>query len=228
MRLRALKKSSRLLVWLVALQSMSVATPYLLWFRPSPRITDGWFWTVQGRFSPVLALFWVWVVVIPLAGSGAHWSAELNDAFFMEAWRHPTYRAWLWRSVGSTLLVGAVSVAVGLGPLLLAFHSGQVIEVALSVALLTAYCACLTTMTVLATVLGAKSAHAFAGVLLFHVTNLALEGAGVPSVLRFFLAGEAGGWVSALVAIIAMGTVIAALLLVSSPATIMTRGSEFE
>lgn len=212
----------------MGLQLLTCWVPYFRFFSPSPVLRESWLSSVSTAFSSVLVLFWTWLMAIGLIGVGAYWSTEVNDRFALEAWRHASFKAWIWRKIRFVLFLNAVVYGLAPLPFLLASYPGEAISVLLLIAFLLLYSTHLSLIFLIATLLGARTAYAFAGTLSYHVLNLLLDGVGWPNTLQYFLIGEQAGIASLAIVTGLLVLMIGMMIGKTTPTTITRRGSEYQ
>jgi len=222
----SLRKYWRLLATLVILQSLTCALPYVRWFNIASVISASWMTGIAAHYSNVLVLFWFWMVAIPLIGTGAWWSSEINEGLYLEVWRHRTYRRWLARELAFAVFLNTFVLGAGMSPFLLAAFPGQAHEVVGTLALMAAYSTGLSLIVITTTVLGAKTNLAVVGALLLHAINITFDGMGLPNAVQFFLSAERGDAFSLLITVLLLALTIAVLLARTTPAALIARGSE--
>ena len=223
-----LRRHRTLLLFLVALQASTVTLPLLAWLRYAPDIGGSWLARVTDNFGGLLLIVWTWMGAITLIGVGAYWDAEMNQAFYLEAWRYRSFASWVRQRLVCASMFGAVVLGIGLLPFLAYAYRGEPRNAVAVVALLALYTACLSLAIVVAHMLGARTEHAFAAVLLFHATNIVFDGIAWPNVVSYFLIGERASAVSALVASVVIAVTVAWTSRCANPTTISVRGSEHQ
>lgn len=224
--LNGLRRHHRLLLVLVTAQLTTSALPLIRWFTYGADIRESWLSSIWRNYSSVLVMFWLWMVAIVVMGIGAWWSREVDDGFYLEVWRHRSYRAWLAERIRFGALMVLVVLGIGMAPPLAASHSGQGGEVLVVTALLVLYVAGLSLSVVALSLAGVRTSLAVTVVLLFHLTNVIFDGLGLPNVVTFYLLAEDASVLSAAGGVGVLIVATAVVLLMSTPERLMRRGSD--
>jgi len=223
-----LKKHMPLFAVLIGLQMALALVLTLAWLQAPPRLSDSWLGGIADNLSGPLLIYWTSMAALVLMGVGGYWSVEINDGFNLEAWRYPSFSAWLFRRLCFGVLIGMLVLCAGLLPLLGSLYRGEMALAIGVVVLLSLYCACLSLALMVATLLGIKTAHALAAMLLFHTANVIFDGLNLPNAIRLFLVGEGGSGITALVTGSLIALVVWATSATASSTAISTRGSEYQ
>lgn len=224
---RELHLHARLIATCLALQSFTSMLPLVTVFKYSDRLSDSFAANVIENYSAFLILSWVWCVSIGLLGAGGYWSSEVGGRYFLEAWRHESFSGWLHRKLGALVVIvclvcGFVPVAFFLGA-----YPDQPVLATLAGVLVCLYSLTLVAAFVSLSVAGLQSGHAYLVVLAFHIANIVLDHLGLPNIITWFLVGERGTLLTALVAGATLGPLLVVLPRLVHPNALASRGSEF-
>lgn len=162
------------------------------WLAKIPDGVVGMFW---------LQFMWVWVAANGLIGIGAFWTRELNELFFLEVWRHASFKEWLWRKLQFICFFNTVLYGLGPLPFLLEFYPGEIFSAFSLLALLILYNMNLSLALFIMMLIGIGTPHAFAFTLFFHAINVIFNGGGLPNAMQYFLIGEEAGTFSTMIII---------------------------
>lgn len=180
------------------------------WLAKIPDGVVGMFW---------LQFMWVWFAANGLIGVGAFWTSELNDLFFLEVWRHASFKEWLWRKLQFICFFNTVLYGLGPLPFLLTFYPGEIFSAFSLLALLILYNIHLSLVLFILMLIGIGTPHALSLTLLLHAINVMFNGGGLPNTMQYFLIGEKAGIFSAMVI---MGLILLNMWIILVKSTTMT------